>query len=78
MKQLRRMLILATCGLVLGATMSLFSAAPATARLYAKCDKKIEVMEKQAAKDYEKGKLSADDYAKVQAEIAYHRELWGC
>lgn len=58
--------------------MASFSAAPATARLYRNCDKKIEQMEAQAAKAYSKGKLSADDYAKVQAEVAYHKELWGC
>lgn len=63
---------------MIGVVMSVTSAAPATGRAYARCDTKIATMEKQAAKDFSKGKLSAADYAKVQAEIAYHRQLWGC
>lgn len=72
------MIVIGLCGIVLGAGMSIFGAAPATARLYGGCDKKIDAMERQAARDFDKGRLSAEDYAKVQAEIALHRELWGC
>ena len=77
MKTIRKVLAVGMCGIVLGAGMSVFSASPATARYYT-CDQQVKNMEKSAAKDYKKGKLSAEDYAKVQAEIAYHRELWGC
>ena len=78
MKTLRRITAIGLCGIMLGTTMSVFMAAPADGRLYRTCDKKIENMERQAAKDYAKGKLSADDFDKVMSEIAYHRELWGC
>ena len=78
MKTIRRTIALAFCGILLGASMSFLGAAPATAKLYAGCDNKVDAMERQAARDYEKGKLSADDYAKVQEEIALHRALWGC
>ncbi len=78
MKAVRKIIAVGACGIILGAGMSVFGAAPATARLYAGCDKKIEQMEKQAAKDYQRGKLSAADYEKVQAEIDFHRTLWGC
>lgn len=78
MIKIRRYIALGFCGLMLGGVMASFSAAPATARIYRQCDKKVEKMEEQAARDYEKGKLSADDYAKVMAEVAYHRVLWGC
>ncbi len=77
MKAFRRITTLALCGILLGSTMSVMGAAPASAR-FSSCDQKISNMEKQAAKDYKKGKLSADDYAKIQAEIAFHRQLWGC
>lgn len=78
MKIIRKTIALGLCGVILGGTMSVFGASPATARIYRNCDKKIDAMERQAAKDYDKGRLSAEDYAKVQAEIAFHRELWGC
>ena len=78
MKAVRRFVAIATCGVMIGAIMSVFAAAPATGRIYARCDQKIATMEKQAAQDFAKGKLSADDYAKVQAEIALHKTLWGC
>lgn len=78
MKAARRIIAIGAVGVVIGTTMSMFTAAPATARLYAHCDQKIATMEKQASKDYDKGKLSAEDYDKVQQEIALHRELWGC
>lgn len=76
--KIRKYIAIGACGLAIGGVMSVFSASPATARAYSSCDQKIEKMEKAAARDYEKGKLSAEDYEKVQAEIAYHRELWGC
>jgi hypothetical protein len=78
MKTIRKTIAIGLCGLIIGGTMSFMGAAPATARIYRNCDQKVDAMEKQAAKDYKKGKLSAEDYAKVQAEIAFHRELWGC
>lgn len=78
MKQMRRIVALGACGIMLGATASMFSAGPATARIYAKCDQKIVQMEKQAAKAYAKGKLTDAEYANIQAEIAFHRQLWGC
>lgn len=77
MKTIRKMAAIGACGIVLGAGMSVFSASPATARYYT-CDQQVASMEKSAAKDYKKGKLSLADYEKVQAEIAYHRQLWGC
>ncbi len=78
MKTIRRITAIGLCGIMLGTTMSIFAAAPAEGRRYSMCDKKIESMERQAAKDYAKGKLSAGDYDNVMAEIAFHRELWGC
>lgn len=78
MKTIRKTIAIGLCGIMLGATMSIVGASPATARAYARCDQKIENMEKQAAKDYKKGKLSAEEYEKVQDEIAFHRTLWGC
>ena len=78
MKTVRRIIAVGICGAVIGASMSVMGAAPATAKLYSGCDKKISAMEKQAAKDYARGKLTAAEYANVQAEIAYHRQLWGC
>jgi hypothetical protein len=78
MKVFKRLAAIGMCGIVLGVTASMVTAGPATGRYLARCDQKITNMEKQAARDFKKGKLSAEDYAKVQAEIAYHRELWGC
>lgn len=78
MKTIRKALAIGMCGIIVGGSMSVMGATPATAKIYRNCDKKIEQMEKQAAKDYQKGKLSAADYAKVQAEIAFHKQLWGC
>jgi hypothetical protein len=72
------MIAIGVCGLMIGGVMSVFGAAPATARLYSGCDNKIDKMEQQAARDYAKGKLTDAEYANVQAEIAYHHELWGC
>lgn len=77
MKAFRRITTLALCGVLLGSTMSIMGAAPATAR-FSSCDQKIASMEKAAAKQFAKGKLSAEDYAKVQAEIDFHRSIWGC
>ena len=78
MKKFRYFMALASCGIIIGVGFSVFSAAPASARLMARCDQKIETMEKQAAKAYAKGKMSQADYDKTMAEIAYHRQLWGC
>lgn len=77
MKVSRKVIAIGMCGIVLGITGSVMSVPTASARFYS-CDQRIENMEKSSAKDYKKGKLSAEDYAKVQAEIAYHRVLWGC
>lgn len=77
MKAFRRITTVALCGIMLGSMMSILGAAPASAR-FSSCDQKIDSTEAQAARDFAKGKLSADDYAKVQAEIAFHRQLWGC
>lgn len=78
MMVIRRTLTIAMCGVLLGGLASVMVASPASGRSYFRCDKKIDNMERQAAKDYAKGKLSADEYDNVMAEIAYHRELWGC
>ena len=78
MKTLRRITAIGLCGIMLGTTASIVFAPTAQSRAYARCDKKVANMERQAAKDYAKGKLSAEDYDKVMSEIAYHRELWGC
>lgn len=77
MKAFRKFAAVAACGVALGVGMSAVSAAPATARFY-NCDQRITSMEKQSARDYAKGKLSYEDYLKVQEEIAFHRALWGC
>jgi hypothetical protein len=78
MKMARKMIAIAGFGLVLGVGMSVFGTAPAGARIYSSCDNKITIEEKQAAKDYAKGKITAEEYANIEAEIAYHRQLWGC
>ncbi|MCW2921112.1 MAG: hypothetical protein JWL76_986 [Thermoleophilia bacterium] len=77
MKAFRRIGTLALCGIMLGSMMSIVGAAPASAR-FSSCDQKFDSSEKQAARDYAKGKLSDADYAKIQTEIALHRSLWGC
>ena len=78
MKAARKFLAIAVCGLTIGVAASMVATAPANARSYATCDSKVTSMEKSAARDFARGKLSAEDYAKVQAEIALHRQLWGC
>lgn len=78
MKTIRRTIAIGMCGIMMGAVMSAVGASPATGRAYLRCDQKIATMEKQAARDYAKGKLTAEQFANVQAEIAYHRQLWGC
>jgi hypothetical protein len=78
MKTARKMIAIASFGLVLGAGMSVFGTAPASAKIYSGCDNKIAIEEKQAAKDYAHGKLTDAEYANVLSEIAYHRTLWGC
>lgn len=77
MKTARKFIAIGICGIMIGVVGSISTTTTATARSY-NCDQRIESMEKKSARDYEKGKLSAEDYEKVQAEIAYHRELWGC
>ncbi len=77
MKAFRRITTLAICGVLLGSTMSIMGAAPATAR-FSSCDQKIASMEKWAAKQYDHGKLSTEEYENIQAEIAAHRQIWGC
>lgn len=74
---MRKIFAVGCCGLMLGGIASVFTAAPAQAR-FSNCDNKIDNMEKQAAKQYKQGKLSAQEYSNIQAEIAYHRDLWGC
>ncbi|MEO6867532.1 MAG: hypothetical protein ABI200_05880 [Gaiellales bacterium] len=54
MKTFRRIIAVAMCGVMLGGLMSIMGASPATARIYRQCDKKVDVMEMQAAKVYEK------------------------
>lgn len=76
--KIRKLIAVGTCGLVMGGVMSVFTTAPATARIYRTCDSKVATMERQAAKDYQKGVLSEEDYLKVQSEIDYHKNLWGC
>lgn len=78
MKAARKIVAIGMCGVMLGGIGSVMLAPSAGARVYSSCDSKIERMEAQSARDYAKGKLSAEDYERVQAEIAYHRELWGC
>lgn len=78
MKTIRKTIAIGMCGIMLGGVMSVMSASPATAKIYRNCDQTIDNIGKQAARDYGKGKLSADGYAKAQSEIASHRQLWGC
>lgn len=77
MKTVRKFLAIGMAGLVLGGAMSVVAAPSAGARTYW-CDQRIESMEKKSAQDYKKGKITDEEYAKIQDEIAYHKELWGC
>lgn len=78
MRKVRKIMVIGMCGLTMGGIMSVFGAEQASGRIYSTCDQKVDAMEKQAARDYKKGKLSEEDYAKVQAEVLLHRTLWGC
>jgi len=69
---------IATLGAVIGVSVSMLTAAPATAIAYARCSQEVTVMERQAAKDYKAGRITADQYAAAQQRIANHRERWGC
>jgi hypothetical protein len=78
MEQFRRITAIMFCGIILGATMSVFTASPATARYLAKCDHLVENMERQAAHQFAKGNMSKAEFFAVQAEIADSRHEWGC
>lgn len=78
MGKARKIVAIGTCGLVLGGIMSTFGASTATGRAYSTCDQRAVKIEKQAARDFAKGKLSQADYDKVMQEVALHKELWGC
>lgn len=74
----RRTIAIGFCGIMLGTTMSVLSASPATGRVYAKCDQRVAGMERQAAAKYQSGELSGEAYGKVQSEIAKQQTRWGC
>ncbi|MCW2922752.1 MAG: hypothetical protein JWM98_156 [Thermoleophilia bacterium] len=78
MRKVRKIAAIGMCGLVLGGTMSVLAAPGAEGRIYSTCDQRIDNMETQAAKDYKKGKITKAQYDAVLAEVAYHRQLWGC
>ncbi|MCW2955390.1 MAG: hypothetical protein JWO69_259 [Thermoleophilia bacterium] len=78
MKKLQKIIAIGCCGAVMGGTMSIFMASPATARIYARCDQQIDTLEAEAAKQYKKGKLTKAQYDQVIAALAAHRVAWGC
>jgi hypothetical protein len=77
MKRIRMTAAILACGLVIGGVASVSTAPTASAGVYW-CSNKVDNMEKQSARDYAKGKITAEEYDNLQQEIAYHRELWGC
>lgn len=77
MKRIRKIIAVSICGIVIGGTMSVMTTSSATARNYS-CDQRIDSMEKKAARDYAKGKISDETYLNIQAEISDHRDRWGC
>lgn len=77
MKRIRMTAAVLACGLVMGSIASFYTTSNAGAAVYF-CSNKIEKMEKDAAKSYEKGKITQEEFDKLQQEIAYHRELWNC
>lgn len=76
--KLRRLCAIAMCGILGGSLMSIVGTAPATARIYVYCDNKIDNLDRKSTHDYEKGKITLEEYEAIQAEIAAHRELWNC
>jgi hypothetical protein len=77
MKRIRLMATILACGLVIGSVASIYTAPSASAGAYF-CSNKIEKMEKDAAHDLAKGKITQDEYDKLMQEVAFHQELWGC
>ncbi|MCW2961999.1 MAG: hypothetical protein JWM25_1715 [Thermoleophilia bacterium] len=78
MKKMRKIIAVGCCGLVLGGIASVFVASPATARIYARCDQQVDIMEADAAKQFKRGKLTQAQYDSVMASLAAHRVAWGC
>lgn len=74
----RKLIAIGCCGLAIGGVMSVFGASSAGARAYAMCDQQLDAAEAQAAKDHKRGRLSDAQYAAVMAQIASHRQQWGC
>jgi hypothetical protein len=77
-KTIRKIVAIGCAGAVIGAGASVFMASPASALIYARCDQQLDTLEAQAAAQYKKHKLTDAQYAAIQAEIAQHRQAWGC
>lgn len=77
MKAPRKFIAIGMCGIMLGGISSVMMAPAASARFY-NCDQRIDTMDKKSAQDYKKGRISEAEYLKIQADIAEHREVWGC
>ena len=77
-KTLRKVIAVGVTGAVIGGTASVFMASPASGRIYARCDQQLTSLEKAAATQYKKGKLTKAQYDAILAEIAGHRSDWGC
>lgn len=78
MSKFRKIMAVGLLGLMLGASMSFFTAAPAGARTSLYCSNQVSNEEAKAQRDYDKGKITQNEYDNLMAEIAYHRTLWGC
>ena len=78
MGKFKKFIALCSLGIMLGATASVFTASPADARRFRHCDSPVDSMESKAVHDHDKGKMSDSDFEKVMAEVAFHRDLWGC
>ena len=77
MKRIRMIAAVLACGVMIGSLSSIYMAPSAGAANYW-CSNKVENMEKSAAKDLAKGKITQEQYDKLMLEVAYHQELWGC
>jgi len=78
MNKVRKMIAVGMLGLMLGASMSMFTASPVGARAALYCDNQVRNEEAKAQRDFAKGKISQYEYDNLMAEAAYHREIWGC
>ena len=76
MKTMRKLAAIGACGLVIGGAMSLYTASPASAVLYARCDQRIATAEAQAANNVAKAEaayakaVASPDNAKKAAKVA--------